>query len=175
MLLFQTTHFFRKPFLFLFTVVLALSTTACEEPSPPTDTTEEIKSPVTTRFTTTMSSEQANAINENLEQTTALKKAPSFPGGPDAFAMYLKSNLKYPEQEKADGIKESILVNFNVQADGSITEVVNINGTNQNLIDAAIVAVENMPNWEPGIDENGQAVTSSFVVPIVWTLKTDSE
>lgn len=171
MLLFQTTLFFRKPFPFLFTAVLALFMASCQESPPPTEPDVESIVPSSTTTRMSVSPENAQELQKQQEDFEKLKQMPSFPGGIEAVTTYLKANLKYPEQEKADGITENIVVNFTVQADGTITNVKNMNGENQNLIDASISVVENMPKWEPAIGEDGEPTESSFMLPINWTLR----
>lgn len=172
MLLFQTTFFFRKPLPLLFTAVLALFMASCQESPPPPPESETVKAtPTAGRTKVSVSPEQAEKLIEQQEQSAKLIKGPSFPGGAEGLATYMEANLKYPEQEKKDGITEQIFMNFFVQADGTISNIENLNGENQNLIDASIAIVENMPKWEPAIGEDGEPAKASFWLPIDWKLK----
>ena len=171
-MLFQTTTIFRKPFFILFIAALSLSLVACQESPPPEPETVAVPTPATTtRYPISTENGQELLKQQEERDKLDLKQPPSFPGGAEALGIYLKANLKYPEQEKADGITENILMNFTVQVDGTITDVKNMTGENQNLIDASFVAVENMPKWEPAIGEDGEPTKSSFMIPINWTLK----
>mgnify|MGYP000297774406 CR=1 FL=1 len=95
---------------------------------------------------------------------------PEFKGGSKALAMYLKRNVAYPEIERTKRNEEKVLVMFTVKADGSITDVKAITGSNDILKQSAIKGVAEMPEWFPGTN-NGNPVSVRCVMPINFVLK----
>lgn len=149
--------------------------TACSDPSlsPDPDETTAI-GPTSTRQTISnprMNPEELEELQTQQANTAQLQSPPSYTGGTKALSLYLNSNLKYPEKEKAEGVMETIFLTFTVNKDGTLSNVKNLNGENENLINASITAIENMPNWIPGKNENNQPVAATMTLPIKWTIK----
>ena len=94
---------------------------------------------------------------------------PSFPGGQEALANYLKDNLKYPESARENGIQGRVFVNFVVEKDGSVSNVKVSRGLGGECDKEAVRVVESMPKWTPGI-QRGKTVRVSYMMPIVFKL-----
>ena len=73
-----------------------------------------------------------------------------FPGGQDAVDKWLEKYVIYPEEELKLGIEETIVVGFTITPEGEIKYPYIIEGENENLMEAALKAMEHMPNWKPG-------------------------
>ena len=72
-------------------------------------------------------------------------------------------NTRYPEQAVEDGIEGTVLVTFEVESDGSITNPHILLGVHP-LLDAEALRVVNlMPKWKPG--DQG-----TFNLPITFKL-----
>ncbi len=70
--------------------------------------------------------------------------------GQSALITFLKENIKYPEQAIKDSIEGNVVVNFNVESDGTITNAHVVKSLHP-LLDAEALRVVNlMPKWEPG-------------------------
>ena len=93
----------------------------------------------------------------------------SFPGGDQACFEWIEKHLQYPPEAKAQGIQGRVLVQFTVEADGTITDIHALRGPNQQLIDEAIRVVKGMPRWNPAI-KNGKAISSRFNLPILFKI-----
>lgn len=145
--------------------------TACNDASTPPEKQEEKKTYTREVAKTPIDPEISEELKAQQEELSKVKTYPSFNGGQEALAMYLQANLKYPEKEKKEGISETIFMNFKVNTDGTISDVKNINGENQNLIDASIAAILDMPNWVPGKDEDGNPLTVAMTLPIKWIIE----
>ncbi len=48
---------------------------------------------------------------------------PKFPGGQEAFQLFLKENLVYPKEAMLSNIQGTVFVSFVVERDGSLTNV----------------------------------------------------
>jgi periplasmic protein TonB len=94
-----------------------------------------------------------------------------FPGGVSAFNLFVKENLKYPENARKDKIEGTCYLQFIVSENGYISNVRLKKGIlNYPECDAeAIRLVKSMPKWVPG-KVNGKNVHSVFSLPIKFKL-----
>ncbi|NJN26494.1 MAG: energy transducer TonB [Cyclobacteriaceae bacterium] len=90
-------------------------------------------------------------------------------GGLDAFYAYLRKNLKYPDQAARMGIEGRVFLNFVVERDGSLTDIVVMKGIGAGCDEEAIRVIQNAPKWKPG-KQRDVAVRVRFVFPIVFKL-----
>ncbi|MBP7102027.1 MAG: energy transducer TonB [Bacteroidales bacterium] len=95
---------------------------------------------------------------------------PEFPGGDDALMSYLKKNIVYPKTAIDAGIQGTVMVQFVVERDGSITNVDIYRGKGQILNVEAIRVVKSMPKWNPG-QQRGKNVRVIFIIPIDFQLQ----
>ena len=96
---------------------------------------------------------------------------PSFNGG-DAndFAVWVNSQLKYPDQAKNDGIQGRVIVQFTIGADGVVRDTQVLKSVREDLDAEVVRVVSSSPKWEPG-KQNGEPVPVSFIFPVVYQLK----
>ncbi|MHA7102583.1 energy transducer TonB [Roseivirga pacifica] len=106
---------------------------------------------------------------ESVEEVTSLSTRAQYPGGSKAFAKFLQDNLKYPEEAKDQNIAGKVILMFDVEKDGSITNVKVIRSANPLLDTEAIRIVKTMPKWTPATFK-GQAIKSIARVPINFVL-----
>ena len=92
---------------------------------------------------------------------------PEFPGGTKGLADYLSKNIKYPRNSRTASIRGKVIVYFNVEKDGEISNVKINKGVNLVLNNEAKRVVENMPNWKPGL-RDGNVIASEVNIPIVF-------
>lgn len=95
---------------------------------------------------------------------------PQFPGGDAEMLNYLRNHLPYPPLAKLQGIQGSIYISFIVEVSGKITSVEIIKGLTGECDDAAIKAVQSMPDWQPGFYK-GKPVRVRFNMPVTFQLK----
>lgn len=95
---------------------------------------------------------------------------PEFPGGQEAWYRYLSKTLRYPADAADAGIQGKVFMEFVVQADGRITNVLVKRGVHPSLDKEALRVVKSMPNWNPG-QQNGRAVPVRLVEQIAFTLR----
>lgn len=105
-----------------------------------------------------------NKIFEIVEQN------PTFPGGTAALMSWLSQNIKYPVIAAENGVKGRVIVQFVVEKDGSITDVVVVKSVDPSLDKEATRVIKNMPHWIPG-RQNGSPVRVRFTVPVTFTLQ----
>lgn len=82
---------------------------------------------------------------------TSVAEMPTFPGGMEALYKYLKDNLTYPRTAVEANISGTVYVDFVVWKDGSIRMAEVVRRIGGGCDEEALRVVENMPNWNPGI------------------------
>ena len=107
--------------------------------------------------------------NLRLRQSAGLVH-PRFQGGTiDDFALWVNSRVDYPTRERNETQGRTILVEFTVREDGSVTDVHAVFGSNPALNEAAENAVRKSPKWEPGV-HNGQKKSVRLTVPVLFSV-----
>ena len=98
-----------------------------------------------------------------------VEEMPSFPGGFEAMHKFIRENMQYPELAREHGIQGRVPVQFVVERDGSITDIVVLRDVDPTLDREAIRLVESMPEWIPGRNR-GREVRVRFILPINFRL-----
>jgi protein TonB len=91
-----------------------------------------------------------------------------FPGGASAWLQFLQSHLVYPNKAVRKRIEGTVLLQFIVDKDGSISSLQALSG-DPLLVEAALKAMAQSPKWIPAI-QKGRAVKSYKKQPIVFKL-----
>lgn len=99
-----------------------------------------------------------------------VQEMPSPVGGLEAFYAYLNKNLKYPPQAARMSIQGRVFLNFVVERDGSITDIVVTKGIGAGCDEESIRVMSNAPNWNPG-KQRGVPVRVRYSFPFVFQLK----
>ena len=90
---------------------------------------------------------------------------PEFPGGQKALFEY------FPEQAVKDSIEDRVIVQFLVQADGTITDIEVIRSKGNPMFDEeAVRVISEMPQWVWKHDP-GDLAPMRFIVPVNFKLK----
>ena len=100
--------------------------------------------------------------------------APSYPAGNDGLNKYLEDNLKYPEEARNQGHEGTVFVDFIIDTNGQVREVVASDVVGENVDEAfkteAVRVVSEMEGWNPGM-QNGKQVATSFSLPITFYIR----
>ena len=100
-----------------------------------------------------------------------LPPVPQFPGGQQAFAQYLIQNTHYLDLVWDADITGRVIVQFLVQADGSITDVEVVRSMGYPKFDEeAKRVISEMPKWVWKHDP-GEFAPVRFTVPVDFKLK----
>ncbi|MDP4202100.1 MAG: energy transducer TonB [Bacteroidota bacterium] len=127
--------------------------------------------------TSTNSTQQLNdtTINQPIitatcyEVYTPIEEMPEYPGGNDSLRLFIRNNTQYPANAVKQKIEGRVIVQFTVNTDGSISEVIIVRSIDPELDAEAIRLIHAMPKWEPAKQQN-QPVQCRFTVPINFTL-----
>ncbi len=98
----------------------------------------------------------------------------SFPGGIEAWRTYLRKNLDAttPVDEGWKAGKYTVIVQFIVQADGSISNAKTTNYQGSKTAQQCINLIMNGPKWLPAM-QNGKAVSSYRKQPITFVVEEE--
>jgi len=98
---------------------------------------------------------------------------PSYTGGEKAMRDFLRDNLKYPQEAQDKEVEGTVFVDFVVDQNGYVTEVVGSDAIGENvdilLKEEAVRVVASMPQWVAGT-QRGVAVDTHFSLPITFEL-----
>jgi periplasmic protein TonB len=95
-----------------------------------------------------------------------------YPGGPGAWAAYLNRNLSYPDQAAQDEIQGTVMIQFIVDVEGNVSNVVATAGP-EALRNAAITVIKKSGRWTAAV-QNGKKVKSYKNQPITFKLGTEN-
>ena len=100
-----------------------------------------------------------------------VEQMPEFPGGLGEAMKFLAKNIKYPVVAQQAKIEGQVIVQFVVGKDGSISDVMTVQGVSPDLDAEAMRVVSLMPKWNPG-KQRGKAVSVKYTMPIMFRLET---
>ena len=98
-------------------------------------------------------------------------KQPEYPGGEEARMKFLIENIKYPELAVKNNVRGKVFVSFNVELDGSVTQIKVLRGIGSGCDEEAVRVIKMMPEWIPG-ELKGKPIVTNFVIPIKFDLET---
>ena len=93
-----------------------------------------------------------------------------FPGGDIALLKFISANLNYPDSANKNDIQGTVRVQFVVEKDGSISNVIVKNSLGYGVGEEAIRLIKSMPRWKPA-SVNGKAVKMKYQIPVKFVLK----
>ena len=111
--------------------------------------------------------------NENKDDVIfTCEVMPKFEGKDSkAFRVFIQEHLKYPAEAQKKGVQGRVFVQFDVDVDGSVKNVIVVRGVNPLLDQEAIRVIKSSPKWKPGLD-NGEPVRVRYTFPIVFSLQS---
>jgi TonB family protein len=105
---------------------------------------------------------------------TAVEVEPTPKGGLEEFYRFLGNNIKYPAEDKKNGIQGRVIVQFVVEKDGSFSDIKIMRQPSETLGNEAIRVLNLAPKWNPGI-QNGRTVRVQYTIPINFSLSNDGD
>lgn len=110
-------------------------------------------------------------VDEPIEDAPIVRfaeKMPEFIGGPDALYAFLQKNLEYPQSARDNNIEGTVLIEFVVERNGSVSNAKVIVPLFPACDQEAIRVVQMLPKWKPG-EQMGKPVRVYFNLPIKFT------
>ena len=103
------------------------------------------------------------------------EKIAEYKGGQMELMKDLAAVIQYPEEAKKEGIEGRVVVRFQINPDGSVSNCEVVRSPNPILNEAALKAVEDTSgNWIAG-EVGGEPVASIFNIPVTFKLSGDSK
>ena len=94
---------------------------------------------------------------------------PEFPGGSAAMMKFISKKLRYPDQARDKGAQGTVIVQFIVERDGSITDIKIVRDPGEGLGEETRRVIQLMPKWKPGKQEDSP-VRVKVSVPVRFRL-----
>jgi len=96
-----------------------------------------------------------------------VEQQPLFPG---EVSVWLGQNMHYPAMAEENGIQGTVVCQFVVEKDGSISNVTVLRSADPLLDAEAVRVIRQMPLWSPGM-KDGQPVRVRYTLPISFKLQ----
>ena len=109
-------------------------------------------------------------LHGDEEIHNVVEKEAQFPGGDKALKSFLFNNLNYPKKAVKKGIQGTVLVEFVVEKDGTISNIRVKRSVSRELDAEAVRVVSIMPKWKPATLK-GEIVRSLYRLPIHFALQ----
>lgn len=109
-----------------------------------------------------------NAVQVRTRKVDAAateKRDACFPGGDEKMYQFLARYIRYPEDAVLNNIEGTVIVQFKVNSDGSISDGKVVRGIYPSLDEEALRVISKLPKFEPATD-NGRPVASWYTLPI---------
>ncbi|MBQ3876796.1 MAG: TonB family protein [Prevotella sp.] len=106
---------------------------------------------------------------EEQEPFDMVEQMPEFPGGVQALMQFLYENIRYPEAAQTAGKQGRVVVQFVVEADGTVSSAKVVRSISEDLDAEALRVVNAMPRWTPG-KYKGKAVRVKYTLPVSFRL-----
>ena len=118
--------------------------------------------------------QQVAVEEENIEEDQPFVKVeqmPSFMGGDlMTFRNWVQSKVRYPQIAQENNIQGRVLLQFVIEKDGSLTNIVPLQTPDSSLSDEAIRILKTSPKWTPGKQRN-QSVRVKYTLPIDFRIQ----
>lgn len=127
------------------------------------------KNKSTNQMDTTKLKEDDTERDKAIALYDAIPPMPCFPDGPQAMSQFITDHLQYPEKAKKDSIQGNVFVCFNVEKEGTLTDIQVIRSISPELDNEACRLVNSMPKWIPAM-KNGIPTSTRYILPVKFSL-----
>jgi len=98
-----------------------------------------------------------------------IEEMPMYPGGDTELLNFIKNNITYPENAKAEKIEGRVILRFIVTSEGNSEGISVLKGVHP-LLDAEAIRVTSLlKGWKPGIHE-GKPVNTWYMIPVNFAM-----
>lgn len=110
-------------------------------------------------------------VEEEAIPFQLVEDKPSFNGGDaNEFSKWVNQRLVYPEIAKENGVQGKVMLQFTVNADGTVSNVKVLRGVDPSLDKEAVRVVSSSPKWKPG-KQRDRAVKVTYTFPVIFQLR----
>ncbi|MCQ2157938.1 MAG: energy transducer TonB [Bacteroidales bacterium] len=114
---------------------------------------------------------EEEVVEEEAIPFQLVETKPSFNGGDaNEFSKWVNQRLVYPEIAKENGVQGRVMLQFTVNADGTVSNVKVLRGVDSSLDKEAVRVVSSSPKWKPG-RQRDRAVKVTYTFPVIFQLR----
>lgn len=106
--------------------------------------------------------------NETFVRPNKVEKQPEFYGGVKGFYKFFQTFFNMPDAAYENKISGVLMLRFNVEIDGSLSDIVVMKDLGYGLGEEAVRVLKKSPKWIPASDK-GKPVPLLFLLPITIT------
>lgn len=118
--------------------------------------------------------QQAKAATDE-EVFLIVEQMPTFEGGDiNTFRQWVQMRVQYPKELQDAGVSGRVIVQFEVDTDGSMVNVRTVATPDKRLSDQVVALVKKAPKWTPG-KQRGQAVKVLMIFPVEFKVSQPKE
>ena len=118
---------------------------------------------------TTSATDIAASANPNRPAVVAPDRPTQPVGGNQVFFDWIEKNQKYPLLARQRKIQGKVIMEFVVQANGSLTDARIVKRLGSGLDEEALRLIKTAPNWEPARFQ-GKPIKQKMVLPVLFQL-----
>ena len=112
--------------------------------------------------------EKPKEVKEEI--LTLVEQMPQFPGGDAALMKFLSSHINYPPMAAENNVQGKVILQFVVEKDGHVGEVMIARAVDKDLDREAVRVVKSLPKFIPG-RQNGHPVRVWYTLPVNFRLQ----
>lgn len=110
-------------------------------------------------------------VEEEAIPFQLVEEKPKFNGGDaNEFSKWVNQRLVYPEIAKENGVQGRVMLQFQVNPDGTVSNVKVLRGVDPSLDKEAVRVVSSSPKWTPG-KQRDRAVKVTYTFPVIFQLR----
>ena len=114
---------------------------------------------------------EEEVVEEETIPFMFVEEKPKFNGGDaNEFSKWVGRNLVYPEIAKENGVSGRVMLQFTINPDGSLSNIVVLRGVDESLDKEAVRVVSMSPKWKPG-KQRDRAVPVTYTFPVIFQLR----
>jgi protein TonB len=99
-----------------------------------------------------------------------IEKEAEYPGGVQAWIRYLGKNMRAPDGALNEVGQSKVVVQFTVDKDGNVSDVVAISGPDNGMREEAVRVIKKSGKWVPAL-QNGRYVKTIKVQPVIFDIE----
>ena len=116
-----------------------------------------------------LNAQDSSSSTQEREIFTVVEQQPTFPGGMDQFYNSLKKEIRYPEMARKKGIEGRVYLQFNIERNGSISNIQVAKGIGAGCDEEARRTLSTLPSFKAG-SQRGRTVRTNMTLPITFRL-----
>lgn len=114
---------------------------------------------------------EEEVVEEETIPFMFVEEKPKFNGGDaNEFSKWVGKNLVYPEIAKENGVSGRVMLQFTINPDGSLSNIIVLRGVDESLDKEAVRVVSQSPKWTPG-RQRDRAVKVTYTFPVIFQLR----